>query len=72
MDLYVIRISNTSVLSLALLVINLIIDTGSSHTWVGAERPYVRTQTSVHTYNAMVSTVVMPKLIVRRRLKPMC
>ncbi|KAN0111140.1 hypothetical protein V8E52_008752 [Russula decolorans] len=53
MDLYVIRISNTSVPSLALLVINLIIDTGSSHTWVGAERPYVRTQTSVHTYNAM-------------------
>jgi hypothetical protein len=41
--------------SLALLVISLIIDTGGSNIQVEAERPYVRTQTSVDTYNAVVS-----------------
>ncbi len=45
---------------------NLIVDTGSSNTWVGAEKPYVRTKISVDTYNAVVSIVlvVTPRLLV--------
>jgi len=32
-----------------LLLDDLIVDTGSSNTWVGAEAPYVETSTSVNT-----------------------
>ena len=34
---------------------SLIIDTGSSNTWVGARKPYVKTKTSAKTYNSVVS-----------------
>jgi hypothetical protein len=50
---------------------SLIIDTGSSNTWVGAKRPYVKTKTSVKTSNRVVSIPVTPRLVVQRRLKPM-
>jgi hypothetical protein len=35
----------------------LIMDTGSGNTWVGAEQEYVKTNTSVETYNSVVSIV---------------
>jgi hypothetical protein len=36
---------------------NLIIDTGSSNTWVGADKPYVKTKSSVKTSDSVVSIV---------------
>jgi hypothetical protein len=37
---------------------DLLIDTGSSMTWVGGNKPYVATDTSVKTSNIMVSIVL--------------
>jgi cathepsin E len=36
---------------------NLAVDTGSANLWVGAEKKYVRTKTSVETSNSLVSIV---------------
>ena len=36
----------------------LIVDTGSANTWVGANKPFVETATSVKTSNLEVSIVV--------------
>jgi cathepsin E len=36
---------------------NLVVDTGSANTWVGAGKAYVKTNTSVETYNSVVSIV---------------
>jgi cathepsin E len=37
---------------------NLQVDTGSPITWVGAIKPYVKTNTSVKTHNSMVRTML--------------
>jgi hypothetical protein len=34
---------------------SLLIDTGSSNTWVGAGKPYVKTKSSMNTSNDLVS-----------------
>jgi cathepsin E len=39
---------------------DLIVDTGSSNTWVGAKAPYVKTKTSVNTYKSVVSIALIP------------
>ena len=39
---------------------NLVIDTGSSITWVGAQTPYVISNTSKKTSNSVVSIVFCP------------
>jgi cathepsin E len=36
---------------------NLVVDTGSANTWVGADKAYVKTHTGVETYNSVVSIV---------------
>jgi cathepsin E len=36
---------------------SLLVDTGSSNTWLGANQPYNQTETSVNTDNSMVSIV---------------
>jgi cathepsin E len=43
------------ILSYTLSLDNLIIDTGSSNTWLGANKPYKRTKASVKTSELMVS-----------------
>ena len=37
---------------------NLVLDTSSANTWVGANQPYKKTKTSIKTSNSVVSTVL--------------
>jgi hypothetical protein len=41
----------------------LIIDTGSANTWIGAGKPYVRTNTSVQTNDQVVSICIFVQLV---------
>ena len=50
---------------------NLIVDTGSANTWVGANAPYVRTNTSVNISETVVSVMSYPDRWTSSKQKPM-
>jgi cathepsin E len=50
---------------------SLIVDTGSANTWVGANAPYVRTNTSVNISETVVSVMSYPDRWTSSNQKPM-